>query len=179
MASKAEKLRAKKAAKAQAQQPDKPQAPFMRPAVAAHPKVEAVRPTPEREAKGRFRMPSGRGKQRLPAIDEHHDTIAKLHNAKLLSDSQEAAARDWQALKAEVRAELGVRGSRSCLDISPAGHDSDDGNPEVMRRWRRIEAELGAWKTGALDYTCVLGNPPTVKTLPLLRGALDLFGKIG
>lgn len=175
MASKAEKLRAKKAAKAQAQQPDKPQATFMRPPVVAHPKVEAVRPTPEREAKGRFRMPSGRGKQRLPAIDEHHDTIAKLHIAKLLSDSQEAAARDWQALKADVRAELGISQGRSCLDISPVGHDSHDGNPEVMQRWRRVEAELGPWKTGALDYTCVLGHPP--RNLPLLRAALNLFAR--
>lgn len=176
MASKAEKLRAKKAAKAQAQQPDKPQAPFMRPAVVAHPKVEAVRPTPEREAKGQFRMPSGRGKQRLPAVDEHHDTVARLHHAKLLSDEQEAAARDWQDLKSDVRSELGINQGRSCLDISPVGHDSHDGNPEVMQRWRRVEAELGPWKTGCLDYTAVLGHPP--RNLPLLRAALDQFGKI-
>lgn len=176
MASKAEKLRAKKAAKAQAQQPDKPQAPFMRPAVVAHPKVEAVRPTPEREAKGQFRMPSGRGKQRLPAVDEHHDTVARLHAAGLLSDAQETAARDWNALKQDVRAEMGISQGRSCLDISPVGHDSHDGNPEIMQRWRRVEAELGPLKTGCLDYTAVLGHPP--RNLPLLRAALDQFGKI-
>ena len=175
MASKAEKLRAKKAAKAQAQQPDKPQAPFMRPAVVAHPKVEAVRPTPEREAKGQFRMPSGRGKQRLPAVDEHHDTVARLHAAGLLSDAQETAARDWNALKQDVRAEMGISQGRSCLDISPVGHDSHDGNPEIMQRWRRVEAELGPCKTGALDYTCVFGHPP--RNLPLLRAALNLFAR--
>ena len=175
MASKAERLRAKKAAKAQAQQPDKPQTPFMRPPVVAHPKVEAVRPTPEREAKGQFRMPSGRGKQRLPAVDEHHDTVARLHAAGLLSDAQETAARDWNALKQDVRAEMGISQGRSCLDISPVGHDSHDGNPEIMQRWRRVEAELGPLKTGALDYTCVLGHPP--RNLPLLRVALNLFAR--
>lgn len=176
MASKAEKLRAKKAAKAQAQQPDKPQTPFMRPPVVAHPKVEAVRPTPEREAKGQFRMPSGRGKQRLPAVDEHHDTVARLHAAGLLSDSQEAAARDWQALKNRVYAELSIDRPRSCIDFSHGGYDSGDGDPDLMLFWLRVEAELGSFKTGVLDYTVILGHCPA--NLELLRKALDIFSRI-
>lgn len=139
------------------------------------PRNEAIRPTPERRAKGSFRMPKGQLRHTMPAHDEAHDTIAKLHRAGLISDAQESSARDWQRLKADVRAELGINQGRSCLDISPIGHDDSEGDPELMARWREIEAELGSWKVGCLDWTCVLGHPPA--NLDLFRSALNAFGR--
>lgn len=177
MASKAQKLKQKKMANAiraqSAPSPDAKPDTVKRPPAQMRPKVEAIRPTIERIAKGAFRMPAGRGKQSMPAIDEEHDVIAKLHRARLISDDQEQAARDWQDLKAAIRAELGVSQGRSCLDISPVGHDNDEGNPALMERWLKIEAELGSFKTGVLDWTCVLGHRPA--NLDLFRVSLDLF----
>lgn len=177
MASKAQKLKQKKRANAiraqSAPPPDAKPDTVKRPPAQMLPKVEAIRPTIERMAKGAFRMPAGRGKQSMPAVDEEHDAIAKLHRARLISDDQEQAARDWQDLKAAIRAELGLSQGRSCLDMTPCGYDNDDGDPALMQRWERIEAELGSWKTGALDYTCVLGHPPA--NLGLLKSSLDAF----
>ena len=176
MASKAQKRRQRMARNMAAQavaMPDAKPDTVKRPPVHIVPKVEAIRPTPERIGKGAFKMPTGPGRKLLPAVDEAHDTIAKLHKAGLITDDQEQAARDWQDLKAAVRAELGVSQGRSCLDISPVGHDSDEGNPALMERWLKIEAELGSFKTGCLDWVCVLGHRPA--NLGLLKSALDAF----
>ena len=177
MASKAQKLARKRKARNMQEQavsmPDAKPDTVKRPPVHIVPKVEAIRPTPERIGKGSFKMPTGPGRKLLPAVDEAHDTIAKLHKAGLISDDQEQAARDWQDLKAAIRAELGLSQGRSCLDMTPCGHDNDDGDPALMQRWERVEAELGSFKTGALDWTCVLGHPPA--NLGLLKSALDLF----
>lgn len=176
MASKAQKRRQRMARNMAAQavaMPDAKPDTVKRPPVHIVPKVEAIRPTPERIGKGAFKMPTGPGRKFLPAVDEAHDTIAKLHKAGLINDDQEQAARDWQDLKAAVRAELGVSQGRSCLDISPVGHDNDEGNPALMERWLKVEAELGSLKTGALDFTAVLGHRPA--NLDLFRVALDLF----
>ena len=179
MASKAQKRRQRMARNMAAQavaMPDAKPDTVKRPPVHIVPKIEAVRPTPERIGKGAFKMPTGPGRKLLPAVDEAHDTIAKLHKAGLINDDQEQAARDWQDLKAAVRAELGVSQGRSCLDISPVGHDNDEGNPALMERWLKIEAELGSFKTGALDFTAVLGHRPA--NLDLFRLSLDLFAAI-
>lgn len=166
---KRQKLEAK--ARAKAAQPEPTQTPVMRPPVHTQPKVCAIRPTPERMARGAVKLPKGRGSQSMPAVDEAHDIIAAMHRARLLTDTQEQAARDWQALKMAVRAELGINQGRSCLDISPAGHDDTDGNPEVMQRWREVEERLGWVKTGALDWTVIFGRKPG--NLALLQDALD------
>lgn len=176
MTSKAQKRRQRQArneAERAASVPDAKPSAVMRPAVQTITRPEAIRPTAERLRKGEFRMPTGPERKSLPAVDEAHDVIAKLHRAGLISSIQEDAARSWQALKAAIRAELGISQGRSCLDMSPVGHDNDEGDPDLMRRWREIEAELGSWKTGALDFTCVLGHPP--RNLPLLRAALDAY----
>lgn len=179
MASKAQKRRQRQARNMAVQaiaMPDAKPSTVKRPPVHLVPKAEAVRPTVERMRKGEFRMPTGPERKSLPAVDEAHDTIAKMHRAGLINDDQEQAARDWQDLKAAVRAELGVSQGRSCLDISPVGHDNDEGNPALMERWLKVEAELGSFKTGALDWTCVLGHPPA--NLGLFRVALDGFAKL-
>lgn len=175
MSSKAQKRRQRQARNmlVQASTPDAKPDTVKRPPVQMAPRVEAIRPTAERLRKGSFRMPTGPERKSLPAVDEAHDTVAKLHRAGLISDDQEQAARDWADLKAAIRAELGVSQGRSCLDMTPAGHDNDEGDPDLMGRWLRIEAELGSWKTGALDWTIVLGHPPG--NLSLFRVALDLF----
>ena len=175
MASKAQKRRQRQARNqiAQAPTPDAKPETVKRPPVQMMPRAEAIRPTVERLRKGSFRMPTGPERKSLPAVDEAHDAVAKLHRAGLISDEQEQAARDWADLKAAIRAELGVSQGRSCLDMSPVVHDNDEGNPDLMQRWLRIEAELGSFKTGALDWTCILGHRPA--NLDLFRVSLDLF----
>lgn len=179
MASKAQKRRQRMARNMAAQavaMPDAKPDTVKRPPVYIVPKVEAIRPTPERIGKGAFKMPTGPGRKFLPAVDEAHDTIAKLHKAGLINDDQEQAARDWQSLKNRVYAELSIDRPRSCIDFSHGGYDSGDGDPDLMSFWLRVEAELGSFKTGALDYTVILGHRPA--NLGLLREALDIFTRI-
>lgn len=149
---------------------DLPEAPVVR---ESQPSARAQRPTPERMAKGSFRMPKGALRQILPAHDEHHDCVAAMHKAGLLTDSQEASARVWQELRADVLAEIGVKEARSCLDMTQAGYDSDDGNPDLMRRWREIEIELGSLRVGILDWTVLRGHKPI--RLSLLQSSLDIL----
>lgn len=176
MSSKAAKRRAKKAAQqiADGAAVTTP-APVPQPSTPKPERPKAVRPTPQRIAKGLFRMPTGPDRRQLPAHDVTHDAVARMHHAGLLSDAQEAAARDWQLLKARVREELSISQGRSCLDMTPCGHDDSDGDPELMQHWRRVEAELGSWKVGSLDWTCVLNHPPG--NLRLFRAALDQFSR--
>ena len=73
---KRQKLEAK--ARAKAAQPEPTQTPVMRPPVQTQPKVCAIRPTPERMARGAVKLPKGRGSQSMPAVDEAHD-LSLIH----------------------------------------------------------------------------------------------------
>ena len=132
----------------------------------------AIRPTPERLRHGKVSIPTGQHHDDLPAHDTHHDCIAVMHLRGVLTDEQEMGARKWQWLRYRLKEELGVNEGRSCLDIAPAGYDATEGDPQFMRYWRDLEAELGWVKVGALDHTCIRGQKPS--NLDLLRAALEV-----
>lgn len=144
--------------------------------IATVPADGPVRPTAHQVAHGVYAFPKGPGRKEMPVHHETHDCIARMHRAGMLTDSQEEAARAWQALKAAVRAELSINEGRSCLDIAPAGYDAGEGDPDLMRRWRYVEAKLGPRKSGAMDWSCVQGHWPG--NITLLREALDAFGAL-
>lgn len=163
----------KKAAKNAGQQKSTttPKSP---PVPAPEPVERAARPTPQQAAKTDFRYPSGPGRQDQPVVNLRADMIALLMLPPAQLDGiQHDAARDWQELRADVAAEIGLRGYRSCLDISIAGHDETDGNAPLMAYWRMVNRVLGPRRVALLDAVCVEGAKPV--DLEAFKAALDAF----
>lgn len=129
------------------------------------------RPTAERLKRGKWALPQGMGKHEQPAVDLEADEIGRLYEKGDITTHQEQAARTAQQAHADYSAELGLSLGRSCLDMSPVGHDDSDGNPEAMAAWRNITGKLTYWQEGALVWTAIHGHEPG--NLPLLCEALD------
>lgn len=172
--SKTRQRAARRAAKAQAKLSAgvgrrEPPTPAHGPLESRHGRI--VRPTPEREARGKW-AERRIGARIAPAVDLHHDTIARLHEAGHISAAQEQAARDWQELRAAYLAEYpDVRGYGSCLDIGVGGHDDSDGDPAILLAYRRIEARLSPRMALELRRVCEDDLPPG--SLLILGMALD------
>lgn len=139
--------------------------------VPSAPEGLSERPTAERLLRGKWALPQGMGKHEQPAVDLEADVVGLMYERGFLTPHQEQAARTVQRAYADYSAELGLSRGRSCLDISPVGHDEGDGNPEAMAEWRSITGKLSYWQRGALEWTVINGHAPG--NLELLRSALD------
>lgn len=138
-------------------------------APAGPPPTNAVRPTPERMAKGTWTTPEDRD---AALMDLDHDEVARLHRRGDITDAQEASARTYQQAWADYLAEIPeVSGYRSCIDDSVPGYDDGDGDPAVIARYRRLTLTAGRAGASALWWTCALGNTP--RDLATLTRALD------
>jgi len=131
------------------------------------------RPTPERMARGMWAKPQGTAKSQQPTVDLACDMVGILHQSGQITDSQEQAARTWQELRAAYIAEFpDIAGFKSCLHGSVPGYDDGDGDPEIMRAYRSLEAKLSMSHRRMLLWTCDMSNRPT--NIGCLRQALDL-----
>lgn len=154
--------------------PPKPGAP------ATPPKYRAIRPTPERMRRGEIEIPRGPLRHDLPARVAAPDYIAALGREGILSSEQVDAARHWQVMRDRVQQELGIGLGRSCLDMSPVGHDDSDGDEELARWWRDTRTRIGVQNIAILDRYCVQGVVPVGvaaarRTTPALRRALSAY----
>ena len=131
----------------------------------------AVRPTPERYRRGDWRFPKGIGKHEMPAVDLAADIVGVMYENRLITSPQEQAARTVQSVYGQYIAEFCLAQGRSCLDMSPVGHDTGEGDPEAMAAWRDISAKLSYLQEGALMWTVIQGNLPA--SVELVRSALD------
>lgn len=168
----------KKAKKLQQREAAMQVAPSISPKVVGAPPGEpdrAVRPTSFMMRTGLYELPKGPGRQERPALNMRPDCIAALMiEPAELDGIQHDSARDWQELRARVRAEIGTPSEgRSCLDISPSGHDGGDGDMALAARWRYIRGSMGPARIAILDRTCIDGAWP--KDMDLFRDALDAF----
>lgn len=141
----------------------------------AEPRPRVVRPTPERLAKGGIDVPKGAGAKEGPAIVRVPDCIAALciPGARRITQAQENAARGYEVLRRAVRADWGISEGRSCLDISPVGHDDGDGDEALAEEWRRVRSRLGPRRVTVLDATIMSGKYPL--RIEEFREALDVF----
>lgn len=136
---------------------------------------DPIRPTGERMARGFWRLPQGMGKNEQPAIDTSSDMVGILHDAELITTSQEQAARQWQALRADYLAELpDVAGYKSCIAGNVPGYDDGDGDPVVIAEYRRMEKRLTRPQRLEMMHVCEDGYKPS--DIALLRSALDAIG---
>lgn len=136
---------------------------------------EAVRPTPERLARGVFTKPKGMGKHEIPVTDLTADMVALLLHHQRITTGQEQAARTFQAARLAYLAELPeISGYKSCIAGDVPGFDDGDGDPVVIERYRDIERAVGLNGRRELLWVCDLGNKP--RSIELLRWALDVIG---
>lgn len=140
--------------------------------------VEDNRPTAERRARGIWHMPKGQGKSDRPMFDRAEDMIGRLYAEGQLTDGQEMAARQWQEIHAAYEAEIGCKGYRSCLDIGSGGYDGSDGNPAVMREYRRLLKALGS-AAAILRRECAKGPDDKPGDIAWLRLALNKLREVG
>ena len=140
--------------------------------------AEDNRPTAERRARGIWHMPKGQGKSDRPMFDRAEDMIGRLYAEGQLTDGQEMAARQWQEIHAAYDTEIGCKGYRSCLDISSGGYDGSNGNPALMREYRRLLRALGS-AAAILRRECAKGPDEKPGHIAFLRVALDKLREVG
>lgn len=136
---------------------------------------DAERPTEQRRSRGTWAEPQGMGKHERPVVDLASDEIGRLYQAGRITSAQEQAARHYQELRAAYIAELpDVKGYRSCLAGSVPGFDDGDGNADVIRAFRSIEARMTLAQRREMLIVCDMEQRP--RSLDTLRGALDAIG---
>ena len=145
---------------------------IQRPLTGPH-SASTARPTPERLQRGTWAEPQGMGKDMQPTVDLTADMIGIMYEHKMISTSQEQAARLFQELRAAYLAELGTSGYGSCLADNQQGYDGSDGNPAVIAEYRALERKIGRIKTACL----VLMTEGKRVDLTALRRALDAVAK--
>jgi hypothetical protein len=152
--------------------------------VNAQPKVEelargpqAERPTAERMARGVWTEPKGMGKNEIPVTDLAADMIGLLLIRRIITDSQEQAARTFQAARLAYLAELPeISGYKSCIAGDVPGYDDGDGCAETIERYRKIERAVGIAGRRELLHVCEEGQKP--HKVDVLRWALDAISEM-
>ena len=128
---------------------------------------ENNRPTPQREAMGKFEYKD------KTAFDTHHDMIARLHSEGKLSKAQEDAARAYQEVRAAYIAELGVSAVKDSLDASQGGFDAGDGNPAAMKAHDRMKERIGRIMWVVLELEVGKGPTGNPRNLGAFQNALS------
>ncbi len=119
------------------------------------------RPTQQRQAKGRWAKPQGAMKSAQPFVDLASDAIGQMHQLNLLSKGEEQAARQFQAARAAYLQELpDISGYRSCISGSVPGYDDSDGDPLVIKEYRRLEKLIGLRDRSLVLASCEEGHVP-------------------
>jgi len=117
------------------------------------------------------------GKNEIPVTDVASDMIGLLLFERKITDSQEQAARVFQAARWDYLHELPEIGEfKSCLNAEQGGFDDSDGNEAVIRRYREIERAVGKAGVSQLIWVCQGDGKPF--NLAALRVALDAISSI-
>ena len=132
-----------------------------------------ARPTPERRAKGAFRLVTGENAGLSVAVDDHATTLDRMRGEKLITPEQSQGGHDFAALMERTRL---VSAGRSCIDFEPVGHEPLEEASAQEERDERDRRELylacGMLTWAELRRVCVDGYWP--RDVERLRAGLDL-----
>lgn len=135
-----------------------------------------ARPTPERRAKGAFVLRDTEDAGVTCAVDEGATTLDRLNLRGIINRDQCQGGHDFAALMERTRM---VSSGRSCLDFSPVGFDSGNGNEWQEERDSRDRSELylacGMLTWAELRRVCCEGQPP--RSVERLKAGLDLCAR--
>lgn len=151
--------------------PEKPAQAKVAPEAQAPAEKEDNRPTREQRRQGSYLRNKPQGAREEMWINTTPDCLAALHVSGKLTDAQEQAGRDYEALWERWRGELGVSEGRSCLDVTPVGHDDTDGDARIASLMRAAARAMGPHGEREVYWTVIRGRWP--RDLTALRKALD------
>jgi hypothetical protein len=138
------------------------------------------RPTPERLRCGKFRLVDAEVAGTAYALDEACDVAAKLRQAGWITDDQLEAARKFQDIAYAVH---GSPSQRSCLDMSPVGHDSDEitgRDIATSQAWQEVCDAVSGRTLGHLLDVFWADRPVAAQSVVVAGlGALCVQWKIG
>lgn len=128
-------------------------------------------------ARGVWTEPKGMGKNEIPVTDVAADMIGWLLFRRIITNSQEQAARVFQAARLAYLAELPeVSGYKSCLAGEVPGFDDGEGDARVIERYRDIERAVG--RQGRIELLWVCEDNQKPRSVEALRWALDAISKM-
>lgn len=131
-----------------------------------------ARPTKERASKAGFELIDGEDAGVQYAETDCSDALGAMCAAGLITDLQRDAGRRFEAVK---RGGCGSPSTRSCIDMTPVGHEAEeDTEEEVMAQaeWRSLRAHLPMLERKELERVCWAHFPP--RSHDRLRSGLDL-----
>lgn len=110
------------------------------------------RPSPERQARGVYRLVDTEDAGISHAFDQASCPIDRLHHEGVIDSHQRDAAIKFEELARSMR---GGPGQRSCLNMEPIGYDADyDGDPEAEQEWKQVRKELAPSFFKVVDAVC-------------------------
>ena len=138
------------------------------------PRGAAERPTDERKARGVWIEPQGAMQAAQPTVDVANDAVGRMYERKLIGKAEEQAARRFQEIRAAYIAEMpDIAQLKSCIAGSVPGYDDGDGNPAILKAYRKIEAMMTPGQRSLVIALCEGGHVPSdVRTYQSLRGGL-------
>jgi len=136
------------------------------------------RPTPERIAKGAFVLRDTEDAGVTHAVDEGATELDRLAMRGILTEDQRQAGHDLAQVLHRTRL---TSTGRSCLDITPVGYDSGDGDDWQAKRDNEQRQAVflrcrGPWVWPELIRVCRDDEP--VRHVPSLRDGLDIAAKV-
>lgn len=130
-----------------------------------------ARPTPERRAKGQFRLIDGDDAGVTVAVDQCATMLDWLSARHRITPEQHAAGIMLTGLLDRTR--LGSRG-RSCLDFSPVGHDGDEISEQAIRdEQERADVYLGVGMASWAELRRVCQDHEKPRDIAKLHIGLD------
>jgi len=134
------------------------------------------RPTPERIAKGAFKLVDGEDAGVTVAVDTAATTLDRMAANGIITPEQAQGGHDFAALLDRTRL---VSQGRSCLNFEPVGHEDDSppSHAELRDQAERREIYLacGMLTFAELRRVCCDGDKP--RDLARLKEGLDICVK--
>ena len=133
-----------------------------------------ARPTPERLAKGTFKLVDAEDAGVKTAVnqDDQISVIQRLAESEVITGRQGEAGDKFRDLHDRFWPQTSPR---TCLNIDPVGHESLEDSDEEVRvhaAWRELAGVIPKPEMTELKRVCVAGYPPS--DIDRLRMALDL-----
>lgn len=128
-------------------------------------------PTPERKKKGEWVAVALEKNGPKAVRDMHAHPVDRLQHSGQITPEQAAAAYDYEKL---YRASLQTPQARDSMTLwEPKGHESDDGNPEAVKRYRDMCRKIGMIRERQLQWVCVELREPIGREVGQFREALN------
>ena len=137
-------------------------------------------PNRERKGRGSWADPQGSMKSAQPVVALDSDAIGRMLVNRLISSTEEQAARQFQSARTAYMQELpDVSQFKSCIAGGIPGYDDGEGDPAVIAAYRRIERLLSLQQRTAMIRLIDDGQvPKTTDDYWILRSGMQAIAGV-